>query len=119
LHAVPPRLRRRAGARGRPPALLQHRLAHHQLPLPGAARVSETASRMALAAERELEALVAVSSPSGDLSGADECVSLATAFLPTEAEVERVECSTADHADDLIGRLRGSGDKRIVLLGHL
>jgi glutamate carboxypeptidase len=40
---------------------------------------------MALAAERELEALVAVSSPSGDLSGAEECVSLATAFMPTEA----------------------------------
>jgi glutamate carboxypeptidase len=81
--------------------------------------VSETASRMALAAERELEALVAVSSPSGDLPGADECVSLAIAFLPTEAEVERVECSTANHADDLIGRVRGGGDKRIVLLGHL
>ena len=81
--------------------------------------MSETASRMALAAERELEALVAVSSPSGDLSGAEECVSLATAFMPTEAEVERVECSSANHADDLIGRLRGSGDKRIVLLGHL
>jgi glutamate carboxypeptidase len=43
----------------------------------------EAASRMALAAERELEALVAVSSPSGDVDGAEECVALATAFLPT------------------------------------
>jgi glutamate carboxypeptidase len=79
----------------------------------------EAASRMALAAERELEALVAVSSPSGDLGGAEECVALAAAFLPTEAEVERVECSTPNHALDVVGRLRGSGEPRVVLLGHL
>jgi glutamate carboxypeptidase len=79
----------------------------------------ETASRMALAAERELEALVAVSSPSGDVEGAEECVALATAFLPTEAEVERIECSTPGHARDLVGRLRGSGSRRLLLLGHL
>src|ERR687895_187339 len=79
----------------------------------------EAAPRMALAAERELEALVAVSSPSGDRDGAEECVALATAFLPTEAEVERPECSTPDHARDLVGRLRGTGSKRVVLLGHL
>jgi glutamate carboxypeptidase len=79
----------------------------------------EAASRMALAAERELEALVAVSSPSGDLDGAEECVALATAFLPTEAEVERVACSTPGHARDLVGRLAGTGAKRVVLLGHL
>jgi glutamate carboxypeptidase len=77
------------------------------------------ASRMALAAERELEALVAVSSPSGDLEGAEECVALATAFLPTEAEVERLDCSTPGHARDLLGRLRGSGAQRVLLLGHL
>jgi glutamate carboxypeptidase len=79
----------------------------------------EAASRMALAAERELEALVAVSSPSGDVAGAEECAALATAFLPTEAEVERVECSTPRHAPDLVGRLRGEGDRRLLLLGHL
>jgi glutamate carboxypeptidase len=79
----------------------------------------EAASRMALAAERELEALVAVSSPSGDVAGAEECVALATAFLPTEAEVERVECSTPRHAPDLVGHLRGTGSKRMLLLGHL
>jgi glutamate carboxypeptidase len=79
----------------------------------------EAASRMALAAERELEALVAVSSPSGDVDGAEECVALATAFLPTEAEAERVECSTPAHALDLVGRLHGSGERRVLLLGHL
>jgi glutamate carboxypeptidase len=79
----------------------------------------EAASRMALAAERELEALVAVSSPSGDVNGADECVALATAFLPTEADVERIDCSTPNHARDLVGRVRGAGTRRVVLLGHL
>jgi glutamate carboxypeptidase len=69
--------------------------------------------------ERELEALVAVSSPSGDVDGAEECVALATAFMPPEAEVERVPCSTPDHAPDLIGRIGGSGSRRLLLLGHL
>jgi glutamate carboxypeptidase len=79
----------------------------------------DAAPRMALAAERELEALVGVSSPSGDLEGAEECVALATAFLPTEAEVERPDCSTPAHARDLVGRLRGRGQRRLLLLGHL
>ena len=79
----------------------------------------DAAPRMAVAAERELEALVGVSSPSGDMEGAEECVALATAFLPTEAEIERVECSTPGHAPDLIGRLRGGGQTRLLLLGHL
>jgi glutamate carboxypeptidase len=79
----------------------------------------EMASRMARAAERELEALVAVSSPSGDAEGAEECAALAAAFLPTEAAVERVECSTSEHARDLVGTLGGSGERRLLLLGHL
>lgn len=79
----------------------------------------DAAPRMAVAAERELEALVGVSSPPGDVEGAEECVALATAFLPTEAEVERVECSTPGHARDLVGRLRGTGERRLLLLGHL
>ena len=79
----------------------------------------ESASRVALVAERELEALVGVSSPSGDVAGAEECAALATAFLPPEAEVERPPCSTAGYAPDLCGRLRGSGSKRVLLLGHL
>ena len=79
----------------------------------------DAAPRMALAAERELEALVGVSSPSGDREGAEECVALATAFLPTEAEVERLECSMPGQARDLVGRLRGSGTQRLLLLGHL
>jgi glutamate carboxypeptidase len=81
--------------------------------------VIEAAPRVALLAERELEALVGVSTPSGDVAGAEEAAALCAAFLPPEAEVERVECSTADHAPDLVGRLRGGGTRRLVLLGHL
>ncbi len=79
----------------------------------------EAAERVALQAERELEALVSVSTPSGDSAGADEAAALCAAFLPTEASVERVECSTAGHAPDLIGRLSGQGKLRVLLLGHL
>jgi glutamate carboxypeptidase len=81
--------------------------------------VIEAARRVALVAERELEALVGVSTPSGDVPGAEEAVALCAAFLPPEAEVERVECSTEEHAPDLLGRLRGQGAKKVLLLGHL
>jgi glutamate carboxypeptidase len=81
--------------------------------------VIHAAERLALVAERELEALVGVSTPSGDVAGAEEAVALCVAFLPPEAEPERVPCSTPGHAQDLIGRLRGSGERRLLLLGHL
>jgi glutamate carboxypeptidase len=81
--------------------------------------VIETAPRVALQAERELEALVGVSTPSGDVAGAEEAVAMCVAFLPPEAQVERVDCSTAGHAPDLIGRLAGEGTLRVLLLGHL
>jgi glutamate carboxypeptidase len=69
--------------------------------------------------ERQLEALVAVSSPSGDVEGAEEAAALAAAFLPPEADVERLPCSSPNHAPDLCGRLHGTGSRRILLLGHL
>ncbi|MCP9489803.1 MAG: M20/M25/M40 family metallo-hydrolase [Solirubrobacteraceae bacterium MAG38_C4-C5] len=81
--------------------------------------VAEHAGRIAARAERELEALVAVSSPSGDVRGAEEAISVACALLPEEAQIQRVPCSSPDHADDLIARLRGTGTRRIVLLGHV
>src|SRR3954463_2363991 len=70
-------------------------------------------------AERELEALVAVSSPSGDRHGADECVAVCAALLPDEAALERVPCSSPDHADDLVARLEGTGERRVLLVGHM
>jgi glutamate carboxypeptidase len=79
----------------------------------------EAAERLALVAERELEALVGVSTPSGDVAGAEEAVALCIAFLPPEAQPKRVECSTPGHAPDLLGHLRGSGERRLLLVGHL
>jgi glutamate carboxypeptidase len=81
--------------------------------------VENCASEIARHAERELEALVGVSSPSGDVPGAEEAVSLCVAFAPPEATPERLPCSTPEHSDDLVLRLGGSGERRILLLGHL
>src|SRR5215207_4031152 len=81
--------------------------------------VAKCSQEIARRAPRELEALVAVSSPSGDRHGAEECASVCKALTPDDAELERVPCSSPDHADDLIARLRGEGSGRILLLGHL
>jgi glutamate carboxypeptidase len=77
------------------------------------------AAAIAARAPRELEALVAVSSPSGDVHGAEEAAAVAAALAPGEADVERIPCSSPDHAPDLLIRLAGTGTKRIVLVGHL
>jgi glutamate carboxypeptidase len=77
------------------------------------------AAEIGTRAVRELEALVGVSSPSGDVHGAEECAAVCAALLPGEAEIERIPCSSPDHAPDLLARLRGTGTKHVVLLGHL
>jgi glutamate carboxypeptidase len=77
------------------------------------------AERIAARAEHELERLVAVSSPSGDVTGADEAFAVAQSLAPAEARTERSPCSSADHADDLILTLPGSGTGRLLLLGHV
>lgn len=81
--------------------------------------VSEQAALISARAVRDLEALVAISSPSGDVEGAEECVAVAGALAPAEATVERRPCSTPGHADDLVLRLTGTGSRRLLLLGHL
>ncbi len=81
--------------------------------------IPTTAADIAARAERELEALVAVSSPSGDRHGAEEAIAVAAALLPSQAVVERPPCSSPDHAPDLIARLEGTGTRRLLLLGHL
>jgi glutamate carboxypeptidase len=81
--------------------------------------IQTNADAIAARAPRELEALVAVSSPSGDVHGAEEAAAVAAALVPDDAGVERVPCSSADHAPDLLVRIRGTGTKRILLLGHL
>jgi glutamate carboxypeptidase len=81
--------------------------------------IAEHAAAIAARAERELEALVAISTPSGDVQGAEEAVALVAALAPNEATIERIECSSPGHAADLVVRLTGSGSRRVLLLGHL
>lgn len=81
--------------------------------------VASAAERIAARAERDLEALVAVSSPSGDVDGAEECIALVGALAPPEAAIERRACSSPGHADDVVLRLGGTGARRLLLLGHL
>ena len=64
--------------------------------------IARHADAIAARAERELEALVAVSSPSGDVRGAEEAVAVAAALAPEDVpSVERPPCSSPDHAPDL------------------
>jgi glutamate carboxypeptidase len=70
-------------------------------------------------AERELEALVAVSSPSGDVHGAEEMCAVVSALLPAGAAIERLTCSSPGHAPDLLATATGTGTARLLLLGHL
>ena len=81
--------------------------------------IDEHAAAIAARAERDLEALVAVSSPSGDVQAAEEVVAVATALAPESAEIERIPCSSPEHAPDLLLTVRGGGARRILLLGHL
>ncbi len=81
--------------------------------------IAEHAAAVAAHAERELEALVAISSPSGDVHGAEEAAALVAALAPNEATIERVECSSPDHAADLVVRLTGTGARRLLLVGHV
>ncbi len=69
--------------------------------------------------EADLEALVAISSPSGDKSGAEAALALCASRLPEHASVERVPCSSPGHARDLVARVQGSGSTRVLLLGHV
>jgi glutamate carboxypeptidase len=81
--------------------------------------VREAGAEITRRATRELEALVAASSPSGDVHGAEECASVCAALLPDAASVERIPCSSPAHAPDLLATLRGTGRKRVLLLGHV
>ncbi len=81
--------------------------------------ITESAERIAARAERDLAALVDVSSPSGDVEAAESAVAVATALLADGVEIERLECSSPDHAEDLLAHLRGTGEGKLLLLGHL
>ena len=78
---------------------------------------TQHAAQLAARAERDLEALVAVSSPSGDVAGAEEAVAVASALVADVAERERPPCSSPDHAPDLELRVRGPGERRLAARG--
>ena len=81
--------------------------------------IAAAAEEIAARAPEELERLVAVSSPSGDVEGAEAALQYALTLVPDGVRVERSPCSSADHADDLIVTLPGTGTGRVVLLGHV
>jgi glutamate carboxypeptidase len=81
--------------------------------------IATGAAEIAAHAQRELEALVAVSSPSGDIPGAEEAVAVCTALLPPQATTERLPSSSPNSAADLVALVPGEGSRRILLLGHL
>jgi glutamate carboxypeptidase len=69
--------------------------------------------------EEELDALVAISSPSGDVDGAERMCAVVGEMLPIGSEVERPPCSSSGFAPDLLATIRGTGERRLLLLGHL
>ncbi len=81
--------------------------------------VRAEAAHVAARFERDLAALVAVIFPSGDAVAFEECAAVAVALAPDEASVERPACSSPDHAPDLLLRVTGTGEARLLLLGHL
>ena len=81
--------------------------------------IRAAAERIAARAERDIAALVDVSSPSGDFEAAESAVAVANALLPEGVTVQRLPCSSPGHARDLLAHMRGEGEGRILLLGHL
>jgi glutamate carboxypeptidase len=77
------------------------------------------AGAVAQRAERDLAALVDVSSPSGDRDGAEEAIARAAEQLPAGAVLSRLPCSTPGCAPDMLATVEGAGRGRLLLLGHL
>jgi glutamate carboxypeptidase len=80
--------------------------------------ISELAQSLAPRVLEEMRELVAVSTPSGDIDGTERAVALCESFLPGWKS-ERLPCSTSACAPDLLATLSGSGDRRLLFLGHL
>jgi glutamate carboxypeptidase len=82
-------------------------------------QITRGAAEIAASAPDELAALVDISSPSGDVPGAEAAVALCISLLPPAAVVQRPACSTAGSAPDLLGTITGTGTRRLLLLGHV
>ena len=81
--------------------------------------IAAAADEIAARAPDELARLVAISSPSGDVAGAEAALQYALTLVPDGVRIERPACSTPGHAEDLIATLAGTGTGRVVLLGHV
>ncbi len=81
--------------------------------------IAAEAQEIAATATAELRELVDISSPSGDIDGAERALAVCVRLLPDGAAIQRPECSSAAHAPDLIGTVTGTGTKKLMLLGHV
>jgi glutamate carboxypeptidase len=81
--------------------------------------IAREAAEIAEQAPAQLAELVGISSPSGDVPGAEAAVALCTSLLPPGAIAERPACSTPGSAPDLLGTVTGTGRRRVLLLGHV
>jgi glutamate carboxypeptidase len=81
--------------------------------------IAAGADEIAASASAELQELVDISSPSGDVAGAERALAVCVRLLPEGAVVQRPECSSPDHASDLIGTVTGTGARKMMLLGHV
>ncbi len=81
--------------------------------------IAAEAAEIAATATSELAQLVDISSPSGDLDGAERALEVCARLLPTGARVQRPACSTPGSAPDLIATVAGRGSGRVLLLGHV
>ncbi len=81
--------------------------------------IAAEAAEIAARATDELTWLVDISSPSGDVDGAERALELCARLLPKGARVERPACSTPGSAPDLIGTVTGGGTGRVMVLGHV
>ena len=84
---------------------------------PGLAADAQEIAQRAL--DGELAALVDISSPSGDVAGAEAAIAVCIDLLPDGARIERPPCSTEGCAPDLVATVTGTGTRRILLLGHV
>jgi glutamate carboxypeptidase len=83
------------------------------------ALIAAEAEELAASATAELQELVDISSPSGDVDGAERALAVCIGLLPDGASIDRPECSSPHHAPDLIGTVTGTGTRRLMLLGHV
>ena len=86
---------------------------------PVASATAAEAAEIAAWLPAPLEAMVGISSPSGDLEGAEGALALAAGLLPEGARIERPACSTPHCAPDLLATYTGTGQRRLMLLGHV